>query len=518
MPAPTQSKIRSALNYTTEQELRAALTTSLVEASFAQPELTATSSSGADWQLPEQRKPEIEEEVARLKDLMSFCVLDSGKEEAFDNLTESVRDKFNASWATISLIDLGRQWLKSYAEHENAPLEHIDAGCECPRKQSFCAHAILNNGILTVPDASRDERFRENPAVTGEQHLRFYAGAPLVSPNGNKIGTLAVMANEPRPGLTSEEEKLLNEQASAVVELLVKRREQLESSKPLRKRSGSKVGERKMERSGSDIPAHQSVSPSSSSSSLSSLDQTKDESSVAAVGRLVENSGKRSRASSPSPPTDRNIDNEIIPSPQTHLQVIFPSPTTEGVDPDEYLAQLVNAMQPGLNLKIKTSKTLADFFPVITEEQMTRYGTSVVHLARTNDVEGLKAFCRENGRDALDCFNRFGEGLLNMSCRRGFTEMTKFLLSPEVNLAVRVRDDYGRTPLHDACWNPEPQLEICTWIMQQDPSLFLVADARGFTPFQYARKSDWNVWRQFLFDNREHLRPLTQTEIVSKFS
>ena len=96
--------------------------------------------------------------------------------------------------------------------------------------------------------------------------------------------------------------------------------------------------------------------------------------------------------------------------------------------------------------------------------------------------------------------------------------MTKFLLSPEVDLNVRVRDDYGRTPLHDACWNPEPQLEICTLLLQRDPSLFLVADARGFTPFQYARKSDWNVWRQFLFDHREHLRPLARPDIASKFS
>jgi hypothetical protein len=96
--------------------------------------------------------------------------------------------------------------------------------------------------------------------------------------------------------------------------------------------------------------------------------------------------------------------------------------------------------------------------------------------------------------------------------------MAKFLLSEEVKLNVRVRDDYGRTPLHDACWHPEPQLEICGWIIEQDPSLFLVADKRGFSPFQYARPNDWPVWREFLFQNRERLAALAQTEVLSKFA
>ena len=491
------------MDFATEHELRSAI--------------TKTSSSSC-------HKPDVEQELTRLRDLLSFCVLDSGKEELFDSLTENIRDTFNASWATISLIDLGRQWLKSYAEHEDAPLEHVHAGTELPRQQSFCAHTILQDGIMIVPDATHDERFRDNPAVTGEQHLRFYAGAPLISPDGNKIGTIAVMANQPRPGgLTADDERILNDQASAVVELLVQRREQLEASQSQRKRTNSKVdgGDRKVERTGSDLSASiSSMSRSTSASSLASLaDSTEiDASSVAAVGRTEESSGKRSRANSPAPPSNRYLEDEIIPSPHPPLQVLLPSPKTEGVDPDEYLSQLVQALQPGLVLKIKTSKSLGDYFPVISEEQMAGYSTEVVNLARTNDVGGLKAFFREHGRDALNCYNRFGEGLLNLSCRRGFTEMTQFLLSPEVNLAVRMRDDYGRTCLHDTCWNPEPLLDTCTWIMQKDPSLFLVADDRGFTPFQYARKSDWNVWRQFLFDHREYLQPLTNHAIAAKFS
>jgi hypothetical protein len=96
--------------------------------------------------------------------------------------------------------------------------------------------------------------------------------------------------------------------------------------------------------------------------------------------------------------------------------------------------------------------------------------------------------------------------------------MVQFLLSEPVNLNVRIRDDFGRSPLHDACWNPEPQLEIASWIMQRDPSLFLIADKRGFSPFQYARPSDYPVWRQFLFGQREHLEALTGPEATNMFS
>jgi ankyrin repeat protein len=161
---------------------------------------------------------------------------------------------------------------------------------------------------------------------------------------------------------------------------------------------------------------------------------------------------------------------------------------------------------------------MQNYFPATTEEQMARYSVQVISMARNNDLAGIQALYAANGRAALDCYNSFGEGLLTLACRRGFIEMAQFFLSEQVNLPVRVRDDYGRTPVHDACWNPTPQLEICTWIMKKDPSLFLLADKRGFTAFQYARKSDWHIWRQFLFDNRDMLLPLTQPELANCFA
>jgi Ankyrin repeats (3 copies) len=213
--------------------------------------------------------------------------------------------------------------------------------------------------------------------------------------------------------------------------------------------------------------------------------------------------------------------NSLITQPPPLL--LLPSPDSGNhMDPDEFLLQLVTALYPHVKLQVKPAlelSTSSSYFPIITEEQMARYNTHVVALVRTNNVAALQEYHATHGPNALDCCNRFGEGLLNMACRRGFTEMVSFLLSASIDLPVRVRDDFGRTPLHDACWHPEPQLDICRWIMQKDPSLFLVADKRGYTPFQYARQSDWPIWRRFLVQNLEQIRILgTQPEIIATFS
>jgi hypothetical protein len=213
---------------------------------------------------------------------------------------------------------------------------------------------------------------------------------------------------------------------------------------------------------------------------------------------------------------------EILASPPLALASLLPLPDScSNDDPDEYLMMLLAVLCPNTPFQVQPALELTHYFPSTssTEEQTGRYNTDIVQITRTNDVAALRQYCIQHGPTAFDCYNRFGEGLLNMTCRRGFTDMVEFLLSPPVQLPVRVRDDYGRTPLHDACWNPTPQLEICTWILQKDTSLFLVADKRGYTPFQYARKSDWPIWRQFLYQHWECLLVMmTQPDIRTTFS
>eukprot|EP00540_Astrosyne_radiata_P007762 CAMPEP_0116832866 /NCGR_PEP_ID=MMETSP0418-20121206/6124_1 /TAXON_ID=1158023 /ORGANISM="Astrosyne radiata, Strain 13vi08-1A" /LENGTH=245 /DNA_ID=CAMNT_0004462263 /DNA_START=139 /DNA_END=873 /DNA_ORIENTATION=+ len=163
------------------------------------------------------------------------------------------------------------------------------------------------------------------------------------------------------------------------------------------------------------------------------------------------------------------------------------------VDPDEYLQQLMEAMH-GFRLSTQSALELDDeYFPFVTEEQIASYTIEVVAATRENKVEELKKIYETRGRSALDCCNRFGESLLHMACRRGFKDIVTFFLS-EVGLGVRIRDDCGRTPLHDVCWNPRVQLDLAAQLLERDPSLLLITDKRGHTPFQYARPQDWTTW------------------------
>jgi diguanylate cyclase (GGDEF)-like protein len=137
---------------------------------------------------------------------MALEVLDTPPEERFDRVTRLARRLFGVPIALVSLVDSDRQWFKSR--------QGLDA-TETPRDVSFCGHSILEPELFVVEDAHRDERFHDNPLVTGEPHVRFYAGAPLSAPDGSRIGTLCVIDHEPR-SLDAEEGALLADLASMV--------------------------------------------------------------------------------------------------------------------------------------------------------------------------------------------------------------------------------------------------------------------------------------------------------------
>lgn len=128
-------------------------------------------------------------EQARLEALQGYRILDTEAEQAYDDITLLAAQLCDVPIALISLVDAERQWFKSRVG--------VDVE-ETSRDVSFCAHAILSDATLVVRDAREDERFRDNPLVCSEPHIVFYAGVPLSTPEGARIGTLCVIDHRPR--------------------------------------------------------------------------------------------------------------------------------------------------------------------------------------------------------------------------------------------------------------------------------------------------------------------------------
>ncbi|MDJ0834798.1 MAG: sensor domain-containing diguanylate cyclase [Gammaproteobacteria bacterium] len=153
------------------------------------------------------KKPDLPaDEEQRLNTLKSLNILDTAAEERFDRLTRMAKRMFDVPIALVSLVDENRQWFKSCI---GLPV------LETSRDISFCGHAILGDEIFIIPDAAADVRFADNPLVTGEPFIRFYAGCPLKYTDGSKLGTLCIIDREPRD-LTEDDLQALRDIASTV--------------------------------------------------------------------------------------------------------------------------------------------------------------------------------------------------------------------------------------------------------------------------------------------------------------
>lgn len=152
-------------------------------------------------------------EKERLKSLESYSILDSLPEEDYDNLTAIAAEICGTPISLVSLVDNKRQWFKSH--------HGLDAS-ETPKEYAFCAHAINDpKNVFIVQDARTDERFHDNPLVTGDPHVIFYAGVPLIGDQGMPLGTLCVIDN--KPNLLSKSQlnslKALSNQVMHLIEL-----------------------------------------------------------------------------------------------------------------------------------------------------------------------------------------------------------------------------------------------------------------------------------------------------------
>ncbi|MEY4706247.1 MAG: hypothetical protein RL042_2452 [Nitrospirota bacterium] len=157
-----------------------------------------------------QIAPLPENEAARLAELQRYEILDTPPEEDFDDLTQLAAHICGTPIALVSLIDAHRQWFKAKVGI---------AAPETSRDIAFCAHAIHQSDVFIVPDAARDNRFADNPLVTTDPNIRFYAGMPLITKTGQAMGTLCVIDRVPRQ-LTPPQQDALRRLGRQVVRLL----------------------------------------------------------------------------------------------------------------------------------------------------------------------------------------------------------------------------------------------------------------------------------------------------------
>jgi len=153
------------------------------------------------------KAPVPEDETQRLASLNSLRIMDTPSEECFDRITRMARRLFGVKTCLVSLVDEHRLWIKSRQGSDMV---------EAPREITFCAHAIAHDRLFIVDDASLDPRFSDNPLVSEEPYVRFYAGCPLRGPGGYRIGALCLIDTQPRE--FDEEDRVTLKDLAAMVE------------------------------------------------------------------------------------------------------------------------------------------------------------------------------------------------------------------------------------------------------------------------------------------------------------
>ena len=156
----------------------------------------------------------------------------------------------------------------------------------------------------------------------------------------------------------------------------------------------------------------------------------------------------------------------------------------------------------GVDPNIKPTIEMPTDFFVQCEEM---YIQEAVDAVRSNDVDTLKQLAADGTN--LQCGNRFGETLIHLACRRSHKDVVSFLIK-EVGVSIKVRDDYGRTPMHDACWRCTVDLELMDLLLDSCPELLMLSDKRGHTPLDYARREHWDVLIPYLMDRKDKFRSI----------
>jgi len=188
--------------------------------------------------------------------------------------------------------------------------------------------------------------------------------------------------------------------------------------------------------------------------------------------------------------TPNNNTSETIIMSDLPDRIKYQNAKTDVVKPLDVVKDALSSS--GSKCETKSSMDMDDsFFVKVTD----MYGGDVVNAIRSNDVDALRKLHADGTK--LQCGNRFGETLIHLACRRSSRELVSFLVK-EADVSLYVRDDFGRTPMHDCCWRAEPDLELFDMLLDEAPELLMLSDKRGHTPLDYSRREHWALLVPFL--------------------
>ena len=173
--------------------------------------------------------------------------------------------------------------------------------------------------------------------------------------------------------------------------------------------------------------------------------------------------------------------------------------------PQEYLLSTLQK-DHGVTVKVCPfwENDVEPLFVKPTSDDIASYGLDIVDAVRKQEMETLRKLYDE--KKPKNCSNQFGESVLHLACRKGLLDVVKFLIQ-EVQAPVWVKDDFGRTVLHDACWACEPNFDLIDIILDNCPDLLYISDARGHTPLSYTRREHWSLWVDYIKRKAPSLQP-----------
>jgi hypothetical protein len=176
--------------------------------------------------------------------------------------------------------------------------------------------------------------------------------------------------------------------------------------------------------------------------------------------------------------------------------------TNQGTKPEDCLKNILE--QQGITVPNYSEEFLADLMLEMGAENFAAYDRNISDAARTGDLDAVREHV--NSGKTLQCCNKFQESAMHLVCRRGNTELLRYMLE-EADVSPCIRDDIGRTPLHELAWMNIPNFEMAKLIIVPFPELLYIKDSRGYTPLSYVGRKNWEKWCEFLEANRDILAP-----------